>query len=248
MTSFEKCAKAKRLRDECATVTLVAHFFYFLGGNMFTGIIEEVGVVKAFKKSSEGALIDIGAEKVLDGVAVGDSIAVKGACLTVESIGQGRFVASVMNETLRATNLSNLRVGDKVNLERAVAVGARLGGHIVTGHVDGTGLIKKIGEDGGARVLTIGFRGKEREEKSLMKFIALKGSVTVDGVSLTVMDMSDAREEFSLSLVRHTQSATTLFQSRARDVVNIEVDILAKYIARQLEVGKRNGGDLLLGG
>lgn len=204
---------------------------------MFTGIIEEVGAILSLKKNADGALITVCATKVLEGTRLGDSISVDGVCLTVEKIDSKSFSASVMNETLRSTKLGLLKSGDKVNLERAATLSTRLGGHIVTGHTDGVGIVERVKDDGAAKLLTVSVGRTSVEKNNLLRFIATKGSVALDGVSLTVASVDDKKGEFSLSLVRHTQVATTLLSLKVREKVNIETDVLAKYTARALEMG-----------
>ena len=192
---------------------------------MFTGIIEETGTVRTITANS----LCISAEKVLEGTAVGDSIAVNGVCLTVTSRSDGAFTADVMPETVRLTSLSRLRPGAKVNLERAMQPTGRLGGHIVSGHVDGCGRVDAIVPDGIAKRVTISL------EAPLLKYIARKGSVTLDGVSLTVVAADD--RSFAVSLIPQTRSATTLGELRTGSIVNVEVDLLARYIERLLTAG-----------
>ena len=189
---------------------------------MFTGIIEETGTVRSVTANS----LCISAEKVLEGTAVGDSIAVSGVCLTVTSLADGAFTADVMPETVRLTSLSRLRPGAKVNLERAVQPAGRLGGHIVSGHVDGCGRVESIVSDGIANRVTISL------DAPLLRYIAEKGSVTLDGVSLTVVAV-DARS-FAVSLIPQTRAVTTLGELRTGSPVNVEVDVLARYTERLL--------------
>ena len=196
---------------------------------MFTGIIEETGTVHTVTSHSGGTALCIRAEKVLKGTAVGDSIAVNGVCLTVTSLSDGAFTADVMPETVRLTSLARLRPGAKVNLERAMRPVGRLGGHIVSGHVDGCGRVDAIVRDG------IAYRVTVSPEADLLKYIALKGSVTLDGVSLTVVAADD--RSFAVSLIPQTRSATTLGGLRTGDLVNVEVDLLARYTERLLTAG-----------
>jgi riboflavin synthase len=196
---------------------------------MFTGIIEEMGTVRAVTSHSAGTALCIRAEKVLEGTAVGDSIAVNGVCLTVTSLSDGAFTADVMPETVRLTSLARLRTGTKVNLERAMKPTGRLGGHIVSGHVDGCGRVDAIVSDGIAKRVTISL------EVDLLKYIARKGSVTLDGVSLTVVAADD--RSFAVSLIPQTRTATTLGELRTGDLVNVEVDLLARYTERLLAAG-----------
>ena len=196
---------------------------------MFTGIIEEMGTVRAVTSHSAGTALCIRAENVLEGTAVGDSIAVNGVCLTVTSLSDGAFTADVMPETVRLTSLARLRTGTKVNLERAMKPTGRLGGHIVSGHVDGCGRVDAIVPDGIAKRVTVSL------EADLLKYIARKGSVTLDGVSLTVVAADD--RSFAVSLIPQTRSATTLGELRTGDMVNVEVDLLARYTERLLTAG-----------
>ena len=193
---------------------------------MFTGIIEETGTVRSITSRSAGTAICIHAEKVLEGTAVGDSIAVNGVCLTVTSLSDGAFTADVMPETVRLTSLARLYPGAKVNLERAMRPTGRLGGHIVSGHVDGCGRVDAIVPDGIAQRVTISL------ETPLLKYIARKGSVTLNGVSLTVVAADD--RTFAVSLIPQTRSATTLGELRTGSIVNVEVDLLARYTERLL--------------
>ena len=197
---------------------------------MFTGIVEEIGTVRAIRTGKSGALLEIEASKVLEGTAVGDSIAVNGVCLTVTP-GHGSFTADAMPETLRRTSLGSLSVGSKVNLERAMLCGGRFGGHIVSGHVDACGRVVALEKDGIALLMRVSVPG------NVLKYIAEKGSVTLDGDSFTV------------SLIPHTMASTTLHRLRVGSPVNVEVDMLARYVERLLHfnVGKddsRNEGEL----
>jgi riboflavin synthase len=185
---------------------------------MFTGIVEEIGNVK----SSGSGRITFAAKAVLDGTKPGDSIAVNGVCLTVISLTATSFSVDIMPETLRRTNLGMLHSGDKVNLERAMPVGGRFGGHFVQGHVDGTGKISAARAEGNALIL------KFDALKEIMRYIVEKGFIAVDGVSLTVVECNPT--SFSVSLVGITQAETTLGGRKAGDIVNLEVDILAKYV------------------
>ena len=204
---------------------------------MFTGIIEEVGHVKSLHRGAKSFTLEVEAEKVLEGTLVGDSIATNGVCLTVTSLTGHGFTADVMPETVSRTALSELVSGSPVNLERALSLQTRLGGHIVSGHIDGTGRIADRRQDDTALWLTI-----ECDSK-LLRYIIEKGSVTLQGVSLTVARV-DARS-FAVSLIPHTQAATTLHQAKVGDLVNIENDIIAKYVEKLLGKGPDNGSDLL---
>lgn len=204
---------------------------------MFTGIIEEVGHVKSLHRGAKSFTLEVEAEKVLEGTLVGDSIATNGVCLTVTSLTGHGFTADVMPETVSRTALGELVSGSPVNLERALSLQTRLGGHIVSGHIDGTGRIADRRQDDTALWLTI-----ECDSK-LLRYIIEKGSVTLQGVSLTVARV-DARS-FAVSLIPHTQAATTLHQAKVGDLVNIENDIIAKYVEKLLGKGTDNGSDLL---
>lgn len=189
---------------------------------MFTGIIEEIGRVVSFNAGTGGASICAGAQKVLEGTKVGDSIAINGVCLTVTSVSADSFTADVLDETLRKSNLKDVKVGTAVNLERSLTPSSRLGGHFVMGHVDCTaGLLRRYLR-GADSVLEI-----ELAEK-LKPFTARKGSIAVNGISLTVVDVKDSL--FTVYLIPQTLDATNLKGCRAGDPLNVEVDILARYI------------------
>lgn len=194
---------------------------------MFTGIVEEIGTVKAVGPTS----LTVAARKVLEGTKLGDSIAVNGVCLTATGISSDWFAVEVMPETLRRTNLGALKAGGRVNLERPLAVGGRFGGHFVQGHVDGTGTVVSTRREGDAILL------KFEAPSAIMRYIVEKGFIAVDGVSLTVVECSPA--VFSISLVGYTQTNTTLGGAKPSDVVNLEVDIIAKYAERSGE-GRSN--------
>lgn len=182
---------------------------------MFTGIVEEMGTVRR----RDGSVLRIGARSVLDGAKIGDSTAVNGCCLTIVGVGDGWWEADVSEETYRRTNLGLLDVGDAVNLERPVRPQDRLGGHMVQGHVDAVGLIIEPQPD---------LRVKMPSE--LKRYVVDKGSITVDGVSLTAFDVQE--ETFRVAIIPHTAEATTLGQRRSGDSVNLEVDVIAKYVER----------------
>ena len=185
---------------------------------MFTGIVEEVGIVK--ETSRERLAFE--SHKVLEGTKVGDSIAVNGVCLTVVSLENRGFSVNVMPETLRCTNLGSLHYSDQINLERALVLGGRLGGHLVLGHVDDTGEVMDVSSEETARVMRISAPAK------LMPYIVDKGFIAVDGVSLTVVDLDDF--SFVVSLVAYSMENTTLGRKRPGDMVNLEADIIAKYV------------------
>lgn len=191
---------------------------------MFTGIVEELGTIQAVTRSNHAFQFRIGCRKVLEDVRIGDSIAVNGVCLTVKTFTASDFVVDVMPETVKATTIPALQVGHIVNLERAMAGNGRFGGHFVSGHVDGVGEITKIRRVENAIYLEI------KIEENLQKYFIEKGSVTVDGTSLTVFDVMD--NGFVISLIPVTQSDSIIGQKHVGDVVNIECDMLAKYIEK----------------
>ena len=197
---------------------------------MFTGIIEEIGTVRSIRGGGSGVVLDIEASRVLEGTATGDSIAVNGVCLTVTP-GSGHFTADAMPETLRRTSLGSLRPGSKVNLERAMACGGRFGGHLVSGHVDACGRVADLVRDGIALVMRVSV------PSDVLRYVARKGSVTLDGVSLTVASVSDADSSFTVSLIPHTMASTTLHLLKPGSPVNVEVDMLARYVERLLAAG-----------
>lgn len=194
---------------------------------MFTGIVEEIGFVKEVRQSSMSLRLTIAAEKILSDVHIGDSISVNGVCLTVTSFNDGAFSVDVMPETVKSTNLNHIKIGSRVNLERALASGARLGGHYVTGHIDGTGIIKHKRRMENAVYYEI------EASPSLLHYMVMKGSVAVDGTSLTIFDLS--RHSFTVSLIPHTLTETILGEKKPGDSVNIECDILAKYTEKLLK-------------
>lgn len=193
---------------------------------MFTGIIEETGSIKSVKKAKVSASIRISAKKIVNDLKVGDSINTNGVCLTVTSFDQKGFEVDVMAETMRLTNLSNATTGTLVNLERALRLSDRLGGHMVSGHIDGTGKIDSMVSEENATWITI------TTDPSITKYIVKKGSVAIDGISLTVADVKDSW--FSVSIIPQTGKETTLLQKKVGDILNIENDISAKYIEKFL--------------
>ncbi|MCF6408290.1 riboflavin synthase [Pseudalkalibacillus salsuginis] len=189
---------------------------------MFTGIIEEIGKIQSVKESAEGYVVRIEARKVLEDVNLGDSISVNGICLTVTSFESSSFSVDVMPETLRHTNLKSLRTGDGVNLERAMAAGGRFGGHFVSGHIDGVGEIVRKTRKQNAIYYEI------KAPKELQLYFMNKGSVAVDGTSLTIFGVTDST--FTLSLIPHTVEESVLGSKDEGDHVNIECDMLVKYM------------------
>lgn len=193
---------------------------------MFTGIIEEVGVVKSIRMGAKSAVITIQAEKVMEDIHVGDSIAANGVCLTVTSFDKNSYSVDVMHETLRRTNLGALKSGSRVNLERAMAADGRFGGHIVAGHVDDPGTITSMEKDDNAIWITI------ETTPAVLKYIVEKGSITIDGISLTVARVDD--KSFAVSVIPHTGANTTLLEKKPGDTVNLETDMVGKYVEKLL--------------
>lgn len=193
---------------------------------MFTGIIEEVGKIKQIKHGKNSAELFIEAETILEGTKIGDSIAVNGLCLTVTKIFPSTFSADVMSESLKRSALGNLKANDEVNLERAMQLGGRFGGHIVSGHVDGTGTIIMREKKDIAVIFTVS------AEPTILKYIIEKGSVAVDGVSLTVVAVNEL--SFSFSMIPHTLEHTALKNKTVGSLVNLETDTVGKYIERFL--------------
>lgn len=204
---------------------------------MFTGIIEEIGKIKAIKHGSRSVILDIEATKVLEDTRVGDSIATNGVCLTVTAMGSGVFSADVMPETMSRSNLGGLKPGDRVNLERALCLNSRLGGHLVAGHIDGTGRITGKIQDENAIWITVA------TSPDILRYVIEKGSVTIDGVSLTIAYVDEV--VFKVSVIPHTQEETTLTGKRIGEVVNLENDMIAKYVEK-LMMPKQAGGGLSL--
>ncbi|MBR6070540.1 MAG: riboflavin synthase [Ruminococcus sp.] len=194
---------------------------------MFTGIVEEVGTVVGIQRGGNKSFIRIKAQKVLEDVKLGDSIAVNGVCLTVTDFDSASFQADVMNETLSRSSLGSLRSGSPVDLERAMAAGGRFGGHIVSGHIDGTGTITDIKNDGIAVWYTVSAKPE------IMRYIVEKGSVAIDGISLTVAKVAES--SFSVSIIPHTVAQTVLGAKKVGDTVNLENDIIAKYVEKLLK-------------
>ncbi len=191
---------------------------------MFTGIIEETGTIKAIRHGSGSSQLTIGATMVLSDIKIGDSINTNGICLTVTSFGHDHFIVDVMPETLRRTSLNTLNSGSPVNLERALRLSDRLGGHLVSGHIDGTGKIIRRWDEDNAVWFNIS------ADASILRYIVEKGSVALDGISLTVATV-DSRT-FSVSVIPHTSEVTTILVKKSGDLLNIECDIIAKYIEK----------------
>lgn len=194
---------------------------------MFTGIVEEVGKVLRVQKTGNSSFVEIQAKKVLSDAHIGDSIAVNGVCLTVTDMTATSFRADVMNETLSRSSLGTIKSGSVVNLERAMASNGRFGGHIVSGHIDGTGVISDIKNDGIAVWYTVS------AESGLLRYIVEKGSIAIDGISLTVAKVTDS--SFSVSIIPHTSSETILSTKKTGDIVNLENDIIGKYVEKLMK-------------
>jgi riboflavin synthase len=201
---------------------------------MFTGIIEEIGTVQAVKRGARSAQLTVRASRVLEGIHAGDSISTNGVCLTVTTYDRTSFTMDVMPETLNRSNLGTLVPGSRVNLERALQLGGRLGGHLVSGHIDGTGRILNRRTDENAEWFTIA------AEKEILRYIAGKGSVAIDGISLTVTHVDD--RSFSVSIIPHTQQETTLTDKKSGETVNIECDMIAKYTEKLMNKEGTEGG------
>ncbi|MDZ4384041.1 MAG: riboflavin synthase [Nitrospirota bacterium] len=191
---------------------------------MFTGLIEELGTVKGIRSQSGGMRLSIAGKNVLDGMKAGDSIAVNGACLTVVEMSHSVFGADVSKETLAKTTLGRLRVGDRVNLERAMRPTDRLGGHLVAGHVDAVGVIRTIERTGEASLFTF------EAPPEVSRYLIYKGSIAIDGISLTVNEVQG--ERFSVTIIPHTARQTTLGLKKAGDPVNLETDLIGKYVEK----------------
>jgi riboflavin synthase len=193
---------------------------------VFTGLVEEIGKIESIIKSEKSAKIIIKANKVLKEIMLGDSIATNGVCLTVTSFESGKFTVDVMAETIRRSNLKGLSPGDEVNLERALRLGDRLGGHIVSGHIDGTGIIMSYEKEDNAIWVSIS------ASPEILKYIVQKGSIAIDGVSLTVAYVDESI--FKVSIIPHTKEMTTLLRKKVGDEVNLECDMIGKYIEKLL--------------
>lgn len=194
---------------------------------MFTGIIEEIGSMRKIARQGQAMVLTIGASKILTDVHLGDSISVNGVCLTVIRYDETSITVDVMPETFRRTTLQRLHVGDAVNLERAMLAGGRFGGHIVQGHVDSTGIITARTPDENAVVFQV-----EPTEPGILKYMIPHGSITIDGISLTLVQVS--RERFTVSIIPHTLAQTVLQHKKPGDEVNLEADVLGKYIEKLL--------------
>lgn len=191
---------------------------------MFTGIVEEIGTVTRILQGQNSSILSIRGDRIFEDLRLGDSVAVNGVCLTVSKLAGQSFDADTTSETLARTSLGALRAGSFVNLERAMAANGRFGGHIVTGHVDGTGIISMIRRDGKTVWVTI------TADNSILKYIVEKGSIAVDGISLTVA--STTQNSFSIAVIPHTERSTTLLTKSQGETVNLECDMIGKYVER----------------
>ena len=194
---------------------------------MFTGLIEEVGTIQNVRRGARSCVLTIGCKKVLEGSQIGDSIAVNGVCLTVTGMGGSYYTADVMAETMNRSSLGQLSTGASVNLERAMPANGRFGGHIVSGHIDGTGMVQSIEPDDNAIWYTIAAK------PNLLRYIVEKGSITIDGISLTVAYVDE--HCFKVSIIPHTQQVTALHDRGVGDIVNLECDIIGKYVEKLLQ-------------
>ena len=201
---------------------------------MFTGLVAELGTVQRLARQGNSYHLTVGAKKVLENLKIGDSVAVNGACLTVVRMDDSSFTADVMPETVRLTNIGSLQPGSRVNLERTLRLCDGLDGHIVSGHVEGLGTISEQRPEGIAVVVTIS------TPPELLKYIIKKGSIAIDGISLTVTEVTDT--SFSVSLIPHTAKETTLGLKKVGDSVNLETDILGKYVERMLTWHQKQEG------
>jgi riboflavin synthase len=200
---------------------------------VFTGIIEEVGIIQELRFLSEGASITLASKIIPSGLSIGDSVAVNGVCLTATEIWSESFVCDVSAETLRRSMLKHAKPGAHVNLERSLRVGGRLGGHFVQGHVDDVGRFIGKAASGEGFEMTFGF------PQSLERYLVYKGSIAINGISLTIAAL--AKESFSVSVIPHTFRSTNLYQLMTGDPVNLEVDILGKYFERYVQLGLMQG-------
>ena len=200
---------------------------------MFTGLIEEMGTLRGVRRGAHSSVLSVGAKEILDDLKVGDSVAVNGVCLTATTVDAGGFTADVMHETLRRSSLAALTPGSPVNLERAMAAGGRFGGHIVSGHIDGTGTVTTRRRDDNAVWYTVA------APPPLLRYIVEKGSIAIDGISLTVAEVTE--RDFSVSVIPHTAAVTILGGKGPGDVVNLETDVIGKYVEKLLRPGDESG-------
>lgn len=199
---------------------------------MFTGIVEEIGEIKDIKRGPKSSELTVKASKVLKDTVIGDSIMTSGVCLTVTHLDQDTFKADVMSETLNRTALGSLSKGSQLNLERALNLQTRLGGHMVSGHIDGTGVITRFRKDDNAVWVTV------EADKALLRYVIEKGSIAIDGISLTVVTVSET--EFQVSIIPHTGEETTLLKHKVGDKVNLECDLIGKYVEKLLGLSSQS--------
>ncbi len=194
---------------------------------MFSGIVEEMGAVQAIEKNLAGAKFSILASAILNDLQVGDSVSVSGACLTATAIEDNSFFVDVSTETLNCTNFDTITVGTPLNLERAMQLNARMSGHLVTGHVDGIGTLRVREQDGNAIYVTV------EASEDIMRYCVPKGSITMDGISLTINSVTE--HSFSVAIIPHTAKVTTIGLKQVGDTVNLETDLIGKYVERLLQ-------------
>lgn len=199
---------------------------------MFTGIVEEIGTITHIKNGVKSSKLIINCNKVLETTEIGDSICTNGVCLTVTNINKETFEADVMAETIRKSNLNTLKIGSKVNLERALSLSTRLGGHLVSGHIDGIGYIKDLKKEDSAIWIAI------KTSVDILRYIVYKGSITIDGISLTIAYVDD--DVFKVSIIPHTLQQTILSSKNIGDSVNLECDIIGKHVEKLLGINKPN--------
>ncbi|OAB32821.1 riboflavin synthase subunit alpha [Paenibacillus macquariensis subsp. defensor] len=205
---------------------------------MFTGLVEEMGTLRGITRNGEAMVLHITVSTIMSDLKIGDSVSVNGVCLTASSLDANSFAADVMPETFRKSNLKDLQMGSKVNLERAMIANGRFGGHIVQGHVDGIGRIQHVTRNQNAVVYEI-----TPASQNIFKYIIPKGSITLDGISLTVVQVEE--NTFEVSIIPHTLAQTVLNHKRAGDTVNIECDVLGKYVEHLLNYAESRQQDNL---
>lgn len=198
---------------------------------MFTGLVEEIGKIIKITKGRNSYQFSIQAEKVLSDIKLGDSVATNGACLTVVERTNSSFTVDIMAETVKRTNFGKMKLGDTVNLERAMLLSDRLGGHLVSGHIDGIGKISNIKKEDIANIISV------KAPKDLLYQMLNKGSITIDGISLTILSVSE--KYFQVSIIPHTAQETTLIKKKTGDFVNLETDMIGKYVLRFLKPSKK---------
>ncbi|MBQ2116316.1 MAG: riboflavin synthase [Lachnospiraceae bacterium] len=203
---------------------------------MFTGIVEELGEVSAMARGRDSMVLTIKAKTIMSDLKLGDSVSTNGVCLTVTEKGSDYYKADVMHETMNRSSLGKLKPGSHVNLERAMSAEGRFGGHIVSGHIDGTGSITSIKKDDNAVWYTID------APENIMRYIIEKGSIAIDGISLTVAKVTD--KDFSVSIIPHTIKETTLGEKRVGDIVNLENDLIGKYVEKLITISPKKSGNI----